>query len=139
VSARLVAPEIEESMPAAHREKKAQRKAAATKHFPYGFGPATSTRFVIEEIGETSDDQENLVEYQENQAERFEFSSATSWFDEYQTVRKAVTRWWRTGNCSDFLRRIEMWGEHRMVKKSVGKARTYRYSVKFALEVAGFG
>jgi hypothetical protein len=65
------------------REKEA-RKAAALKWFPYGFGPATGTRFVIEEVGEISDDEE---EYGEWQAEKHGYSNSdiekdTVWDDE---------------------------------------------------------
>lgn len=45
--------------------EKAAKQAAAAKWFPYGYGPAQGTRFVIEEIGETSDDEENYGEYQD--------------------------------------------------------------------------
>jgi hypothetical protein len=45
--------------------EKAAKQAAAAKWFPYGYGPAKGTRFVIEEIGETSDDEENYGEYQD--------------------------------------------------------------------------
>ncbi|KAJ3529848.1 hypothetical protein NM208_g9577 [Fusarium decemcellulare] len=45
------------------REKEA-RKAAAMKWFPYGFGPATGTKFVIEEIGDISDDEEEYGDWQ---------------------------------------------------------------------------
>lgn len=47
------------------------RKAAAMKWFPYGFGPAVGTRFVIEEVGEISDDEE---EYGDWQADKHEFA-----------------------------------------------------------------
>jgi hypothetical protein len=40
------------------------KKAAATKWFPYGFGPATGTSFVIEAIAEHDDDEEDYGEYQ---------------------------------------------------------------------------
>ncbi|EQB49384.1 hypothetical protein CGLO_11301 [Colletotrichum gloeosporioides Cg-14] len=38
--------------------------AKASKYFPYGYGPATGGRFVIEEVGEVSEDEENYGEYQ---------------------------------------------------------------------------
>jgi hypothetical protein len=41
-----------------------EKKAAAAKYIPYGFGPAKRTAFVIEEIGETSDDEEVYGDYQ---------------------------------------------------------------------------
>jgi hypothetical protein len=49
--------------------EKAAKQAAAAKWFPYGYGPAKGTRFVIEEIGETSDDEENYGEYQDAKVE----------------------------------------------------------------------
>jgi hypothetical protein len=54
------------------REKEA-RKAAALKWFPYGFGPATGTRFVIEEVGDISDDEE---EYGDWQADKHGYSNS---------------------------------------------------------------
>lgn len=45
--------------------EKAAKQAAAAKWFAYGYGPAQGARFVIEEIGETSDDEENYGEYQD--------------------------------------------------------------------------
>lgn len=49
--------------PAEKEAIKQAKKAAAEKWFPFGFGPATGTSFVIEEIGETSDDEENYGDY----------------------------------------------------------------------------
>ncbi|KAL2060746.1 hypothetical protein VTL71DRAFT_9388 [Oculimacula yallundae] len=74
---------------------KQAKKAAASKWFPYGYGPAKGTSFVIEEIGEVSDDEEDYGEYQ---GERQEIKEETripektrakggNWFDEYQTSR----------------------------------------------------
>ncbi|CAM1510118.1 Fc.00g004530.m01.CDS01 [Cosmosporella sp. VM-42] len=48
------------------------KKAAAMKWFPYGFGPATGTRFVIEEVGDISDDEE---EYGDWQADKHAFTN----------------------------------------------------------------
>jgi hypothetical protein len=75
---------------------KQAKKAAALKWFPYGFGPATGTSFVIEEIGAVSDDEENYGEYQgqrqeigdEVRAWETERTKAGSWFDEYQNSRR---------------------------------------------------
>jgi len=74
---------------------KEARKAAALKWFPYGYGPATGTSFVIEEIGEVSDDEEDYGDYQKQRQEvndefRNWWESSTeggSWFDEYQKSR----------------------------------------------------
>lgn len=44
----------------------------ARKHFPFGYGPAQGTKFVVEEIGEVDEDDEEWGEYQldRNQYER---------------------------------------------------------------------
>ncbi|KAE8443283.1 hypothetical protein EG329_001999 [Mollisiaceae sp. DMI_Dod_QoI] len=81
--------------PADIEAEKQARKAAAAKWFPYGYGPASGTSFVIEEIGETSDDEETYGDYQgmrievEDEVSKWEetVSSGTSWFDEYQKSR----------------------------------------------------
>lgn len=59
-----------------------QHKAVAMKYLPFGFGPATGTSFVVEEIGEVSDDEDSAAGPSVHQ-------QAGSWFDEYQAVRKA--------------------------------------------------
>lgn len=38
--------------------------AKAAKYFPYGYGPATGTRFVVEEVGEVDEDEEEYGDYQ---------------------------------------------------------------------------
>lgn len=43
--------------------EQAAKQAAASKRLPFGFGPATGTTFVVDEIGETSDDEEYYGEY----------------------------------------------------------------------------
>ncbi|KUJ23748.1 uncharacterized protein LY89DRAFT_776002 [Mollisia scopiformis] len=81
--------------PAEVAAAKQARKAAAAKWFPYGFGPATGTSFVIEEIGEISDDEEDYGDYQgmrievEDEVSVWEetVTGGSSWFDEYQTSR----------------------------------------------------
>lgn len=55
--------EIEDT-PAAKVAKKEALKAAASKWFPSGYEPATGTNFVIEKIGDVSDDEEEYGEYQ---------------------------------------------------------------------------
>ena len=86
-----------EDCPAAKVAKKEALKAAASKWFPYGFGPATGSNFMIEEIGDVSDDEEEYGEFQklrgqeENDWEAHHVGQEvgkTSWFDEFQTVRK---------------------------------------------------
>ncbi|KAF4978189.1 hypothetical protein FZEAL_5385 [Fusarium zealandicum] len=66
-------PEVRSTAPGDVRREREARKAAAMKWFPYGFGPATGTRFVIEEIGDISDDEE---EYGDWQAEKHGFSNS---------------------------------------------------------------
>ncbi|KAG8983208.1 hypothetical protein FRB90_006219 [Tulasnella sp. 427] len=44
--------------------------AQARKHFPYGFGPASGTKFVVEEIAPVDDDEEEWGEYQEDRFEK---------------------------------------------------------------------
>lgn len=43
--------------------------ARASKWFPYGYGPATNGRFVVEEVGEVDDDEEEYGDYQELRGE----------------------------------------------------------------------
>ncbi|TKA76875.1 hypothetical protein B0A55_03197 [Friedmanniomyces simplex] len=87
----------EESSPGVVKAKKQALKAAATKWFPYGYGTARGTSFVIDEIAEVSDDEEDYGDFQEMRNAREEMREEAreeahwqggSWFDEYQTVRK---------------------------------------------------
>lgn len=57
---------------------KQAKQAAAAKWFPYGYGPARGTEFVIEEIGEVDDDEEDYGEYQ---GERIEQDDDEEWED----------------------------------------------------------
>ncbi|KAF4336202.1 hypothetical protein FBEOM_9928 [Fusarium beomiforme] len=68
-------PEAKSTAPGDIQREKEARKAAALKWFPYGFGPATGTRFVIEEVGETSDDEE---EYGDWQASKHGYSGSSA-------------------------------------------------------------
>jgi hypothetical protein len=72
------------------------KKAAAVKWFPYGFGPATGTSFVIEAIAEHDDDEEDYGEYQgrrqevKNEVKEYKKcveEEGGSWFDVYQKSR----------------------------------------------------
>lgn len=84
----------EETFPGDVQRKKQALKAAAAKWFPYGYGPAQGSNFVIEEIADVSDDEETYGDFQfqriEREAEVREHVAerGASWFDEYQTVRK---------------------------------------------------
>ncbi|TVY34473.1 hypothetical protein LOCC1_G008206 [Lachnellula occidentalis] len=87
--------ETQQLFPGEFEALKQAKKAAASKWFPYGFGPAKGTSFVIEEIGEHSDDEEDYGEYQDQRQEvdcEIQDSHARtrdgeSWFDEYQRSR----------------------------------------------------
>ncbi|KAI2607296.1 ADP-ribosylation [Hypoxylon fragiforme] len=46
------------------QREKAASLARAAKYFPYGYGPATGGRFVVEEIGEVDEDDEEYGDYQ---------------------------------------------------------------------------
>ncbi|KFX97827.1 hypothetical protein V490_02604 [Pseudogymnoascus sp. VKM F-3557] len=57
--------------------------AKAAKYFPYGYGPATGTSFVVEEVGEVDEDEEDYGEYQRNRIdETHEESDFWKWNDE---------------------------------------------------------
>ncbi|KAK0720108.1 hypothetical protein B0H67DRAFT_575065 [Lasiosphaeris hirsuta] len=47
------------------RREKEAKKAAAMKWFPYGFGGATGTNFVVQEVGAISDDEEEYGDWQD--------------------------------------------------------------------------
>ena len=85
------------ALPGVVKAKKEARKAAATKWFPYGYGTARGTNFVVEEVAEVSDDEENYEDFQGMRVEAEEMrgedwreadGQGWNWFDEYQTVRK---------------------------------------------------
>ncbi|KAH7327096.1 hypothetical protein BKA65DRAFT_566324 [Rhexocercosporidium sp. MPI-PUGE-AT-0058] len=81
--------------PGEREEIKQAKKAAVSKWFPYGYGPAKGNSFVIEEIGDVSDDEEDYGEYQAERQDVKDESrtpkpvrvAGRSWFDEYQTSR----------------------------------------------------
>ncbi|KAJ4163672.1 hypothetical protein LMH87_005383 [Akanthomyces muscarius] len=58
------------------------RKAAATKWFPYGYGTARGTQFVVEEVGEVSDDEEDYGEWQEDKHAYLSEDKEGSWLEE---------------------------------------------------------
>ncbi|PVH83923.1 hypothetical protein DL98DRAFT_584948 [Cadophora sp. DSE1049] len=67
-----------------------EKKAAALKWFPYGSRPATETSFVIEEIGEISDDEEDHGTYQKEWQEAETKPGRVkvgSWLNEDQSFR----------------------------------------------------
>ncbi|KAK6502811.1 hypothetical protein TWF481_007856 [Arthrobotrys musiformis] len=77
--------------------------ARALKWFPYGYGPATGTRFVVEAVADDSDDEEEYGEYQADKVEGAgESSTNYFWempeaegedqrFDEFFEERRAKT------------------------------------------------
>ena len=55
-----------------HGEKKRQKQALlakAQKYFPYGFGAATGSKFVVEDVGEVSEDEEEYGIYQKDRVD----------------------------------------------------------------------
>jgi hypothetical protein len=65
---RKLHPRLERGTPQYAGDKQRAKEAVlakAAKYFPYGFGPATGSRFVVEEVGEVSEDEEEYGEYQE--------------------------------------------------------------------------
>ena len=83
-----------EIFPGDIQRRKEAIKAAASKWFPYGFGPAQGANFVIEEIAEVSDDEEIYGDFQrerieqEHEIQEHIIEAGRSWFDEFQTVRR---------------------------------------------------
>ncbi|KAK0307054.1 hypothetical protein LTR82_016095 [Friedmanniomyces endolithicus] len=86
-----------DGLPGVVKARKEALKAAATKWFPYGYGTARGTNFVVEEVAEVSDDEEDYGDFQGMRVEKEEMrgegrretdGQGWNWFDEYQTVRK---------------------------------------------------
>ncbi|KAK3721693.1 hypothetical protein LTR37_002858 [Vermiconidia calcicola] len=86
--------DVSEPSPGEIRDKKQALKAAAKKWFPYGYGPAHGTNFVIEDIADVSDDEETFGDFQNQRIEQEgeirgnHGRMGVSWFDEYQLGRK---------------------------------------------------
>lgn len=80
--------------PADEIRRKRAMKAGAMKHFPFGFGTATGTNFVIEDIAGVSDDEEVYGDYQhwrikqDNELSKKDVARGASNLDQYQNVRK---------------------------------------------------
>jgi hypothetical protein len=53
--------------------------AKAAKYFPYGYGPATGTSFVVEEVGEVDDDEEEYGDYQKARLDGVDGEGNTFW------------------------------------------------------------
>ena len=73
--------------PGAVKAKKEGLKAAAMKWFPYGYGSATGTNFVIEEIGYVSDDEEQYGEFQGQRKAEIE---KEGWVKERHTHKRGL-------------------------------------------------
>lgn len=76
----------------------------ASKYLGYGFGPKEGSAFVVEEIGEVDDDEEDYGEYQRDRTDAAEggldfwdcdLEEEDTWeygrFNEYAEARKATT------------------------------------------------
>ncbi|KAK6855420.1 hypothetical protein PG990_008284 [Apiospora arundinis] len=61
---RLLRDQQEDIWPDEARRAKQAIMARAAKWFPYGYGPATNGKFVVEEVGEVDDDEEEYGDYQ---------------------------------------------------------------------------
>ena len=51
----------------------------AAKYLPYGYGPATGISFVVEEVGEVSEDEEEYGEYQKDRIEDMDVGVNDIW------------------------------------------------------------
>ncbi|KAI1461391.1 ADP-ribosylation [Annulohypoxylon moriforme] len=51
------------------KRERAVTFARATKWFPYGYGPSTGAKFVVEEIGDVEEDEEDYGDYQDLRTE----------------------------------------------------------------------
>lgn len=67
-TARWTHPKLQKQVlaPGDKQRQKEALIAKAAKYFPYGYGPATGTRFVVEEVGEVDEDEENYGDYQKD-------------------------------------------------------------------------
>jgi len=78
-----------ENMPGDRQRQKAALVAKAAKYFPYGYGPATGTRFVVEEVGEVDEDEEDYGDYQGLRGEKnHEGKEFWEWDEEEDEKRK---------------------------------------------------
>lgn len=83
-------------------------KSKAAKWFPYGYGPATGTSFVIEEVGDVDEDDENYGDYQQERVSNVDDGPQdrnVAWIwdnipysgdkrkDEYYDSRRAIKKW----------------------------------------------
>ncbi|MCJ1227679.1 hypothetical protein MMC12_004335 [Toensbergia leucococca] len=65
--------------PGDKRRLKEALVAKAAKYFPYGYGPATGTKFVVEEVGEIDEDEEEYGEYQKDRVEGIDGGGNNIW------------------------------------------------------------
>ena len=71
---------VEDEFPGDRQRRKAAIMAKAAKYFPYGFGPATGTRFVVEEVADVSDDEEQYGDYQADRGDGVKNLDFWSWY-----------------------------------------------------------
>jgi hypothetical protein len=86
--------------PGDRERAKAAVRAKAAKYFPYGYGPASGGRFVVEEVGEIDDDEEEYGDYQamrgqELAEEENKEKSFWEWDDEIPEGDKARDQYWQ--------------------------------------------
>ncbi|OBT70445.1 hypothetical protein VE03_00038 [Pseudogymnoascus sp. 23342-1-I1] len=87
--------ESAEMAPGDRQRAKEALVAKASKYFPYGYGPATGTSFVVEEVGEVDEDEEDYGEYQRDRIdETHEESNIWKWNDE--TVETGMDEYTRS-------------------------------------------
>lgn len=77
--------EMKTLFPADIVKRKQALMARALKWFPYGYGPATGTKFTVEAVADVSDDEEEYGEYQKDKVEGVE-SGGNDYFWEMPEV-----------------------------------------------------
>ncbi|KAF3940594.1 hypothetical protein ABW19_dt0209251 [Dactylella cylindrospora] len=73
-------------------KRKQALMARALKWFPYGYGPATGTRFVIEAVADYSDDEEDYGEYQKDKVEEKDGKDGADYFWERDALEDEDAR-----------------------------------------------
>ena len=83
--------EEREMAPGDKQRKKEELVAKAKKYFPYGYGPATGMGFVVEDVGEVDDDEEEYGEYQKDRVDATnEESDFWKWGEEEEGEQKRL-------------------------------------------------
>ena len=68
--------EAESQAPGDVQRRKEALIAKAAKYFPYGYGPKQGANFVVEDVGEVSEDEEEYGEYQADRVEEVDADSS---------------------------------------------------------------